>query len=61
MMKKIGGLKIGRNTIKHVDLNLNNLKLEFLDGTSEELDVYYVYLSYEEINRFRKDFNIAAP
>lgn len=31
-----------------------------MDGTSEELDVYYVYLSYEEINRFRKDFDIVV-
>ena len=47
-----------RNTIKHIDLTLNRLNLEFKDGTAEELDVYFLYLSYEEINRFRKDFDI---
>lgn len=43
-----------RAEIQKIDLKLNNLTFIMNDGNKVEIDVTDMYVSYDEINRFRQ-------
>lgn len=45
-----------RSGIESVELKLNDLYIKKKSGEEHHFDVTDMYLSYSEINRFRKDF-----
>lgn len=47
-----------RSEIEFVDLKLNDLHIKKENGEELYFDVTDMYLSYSEINRFRKDFPV---
>ncbi len=53
---KNGKMEFRTEQIVNTNLKLNLLKIELSDGTIKEIDIYHLYLSYDEIHRFRKDF-----